>query len=52
MTRLEFIMATINIGVDELLKSDRNFTLPEIIDGLKAYTKAAEIAAQQQGRAL
>ena len=49
MTRIEFIMATFDIATKELLDCDRRFTLPEIVDGLKAYAKAAEIAAQAEG---
>ena len=43
MTRKPFAMAVINLAVDELLQS--GFTLPEIIDALQDYTKAAIIAA-------
>lgn len=43
MTRKPFAMAVINLAVDELMKD--GFTLPEIIEALEDYTKAARIAA-------
>lgn len=48
VTSHAFAMAVINLAVDELLRE--GYTLPQIIQALEDYTKAAKIAAEQQGQ--